>query len=304
MCDDDWVKLAMADDSKVVDLLLNLHHPRPPPPLLHLHWTLRQRRSKSVPRNKADPTTPLSWSGATSASGGAVDGDEDSCHPTTKHAQTSRSKIANPNETTTTKKSRRKKTLAELKEEEGLLSKEQRSLKNELASLRVTAEKHRATNERLKRMKLEFESRQNSKSATTTFEVSGKAVLDPSKFQEAQCYPSSSLSSNNGTHKVLGDDSPVSVSAANASYKPQQVVNRVVSVYDALKEKKGEMQTSGSHEVLDKALGLPEYSGCNQGVGVVVSKRKYLPPQKTTMRDKLSSSWILSCNGSINLKVQ
>ncbi|OIW03876.1 hypothetical protein TanjilG_30152 [Lupinus angustifolius] len=210
----------MADDSKVVNLLLHLHlhHPHPPPPLLHLHWTLRQRRSNSVPRNKANPTITTRASPTT-----PLDGYEDSSHPTTKHAQTSRSKIANPSETTTTKKSRRKKTLAELKEEESLLSKEWRSLKNKLASLRIIVEKHRATNENLKRMKLDLESRQNSKSATTTFEVSGKAVLDPSKFPEAQCHPSSSLSSNTGTHTVLDDDSPVS--AANASYKPQDIQN-------------------------------------------------------------------------------
>ncbi|CAL0324175.1 unnamed protein product [Lupinus luteus] len=197
MCNDDWVNLAMADDSKVVDLLLLLHQPPPPAPHLHLHWTVRQHRSRSSTR--ASPNTPLSWSGATSASGGAVDGCEDSCHPT-KHAQSSRSKIANPSNTTTVKKSRRKKTLAELKEDEKLLLQERKSLKN-----------------------LDLESRHNSKSATTTFDVSEKAFLD-SKFLEAQCHPSSSVSGKKLTLKVLDDDAPVP--ASNASSKAQEIRNQ------------------------------------------------------------------------------
>lgn len=93
MSDDHWIKVAMADDSLVVDLLLRLHRPPPPPPpCLNLHWTVRQRRSRSA-HNKAEstrasPTTPLSWSGATSASGGNLDGYEES-----KPSQTSRSKV-------------------------------------------------------------------------------------------------------------------------------------------------------------------------------------------------------------------
>ncbi|KAE9585818.1 hypothetical protein Lal_00010112 [Lupinus albus] len=214
MCDDDWVNLAISDDSIVVHLLLLLHHPPspPPPPTSHLqlYWTVRQRRSRSLPRIKPEPTTspttPLSWSGATSASGGAVDVYEDTSHRN-KHVQTSRSKIANPSETTTTKKSKRKKTLAELKEEENLLLRERKILKNELASLRVTVEKHRATNESLKRMKLDLESRQNSKTATTTIQISGKPV-SPKTIR----------------HKILDDNS--AVSAANASFKTQEIGNQ------------------------------------------------------------------------------
>ncbi|KAJ1376976.1 hypothetical protein SESBI_49379 [Sesbania bispinosa] len=91
---------------------------------------------------------------------------------------------ANPSETVTTRKSRRKKTLAELKEEESLLLKERRSLKNELASLRLIVEKRRATNESLKRMKLDLESQQNS-NATTASELSGKITCGASQFVEA-----------------------------------------------------------------------------------------------------------------------
>lgn len=81
----------MSDDSMVVEMLLRLHKAEPPPaptskkgaPVLQLEWSVRQRRSKQVPRKKGDatrasPTTPLSWSGATSVSGGGADGFEES----------------------------------------------------------------------------------------------------------------------------------------------------------------------------------------------------------------------------------
>ncbi|GAU27842.1 hypothetical protein TSUD_114220 [Trifolium subterraneum] len=191
MCDHDWLNLAMADDSIVADLLLRLNNPQPPPPL-QLHWTTRQPRSKSIPlkqdySTRASPNTPLSWSAATSPS-------DESTLPT-KLSQSSRSK-----------------TLAELKEEESLLSKERRNLKNELASLRLTIEKERATNESLKRMKLDFESRQNSNNATTS---------NSSQFVEAVCCPSNSISPKIVQHKVLIDDSHVN--AANAPPKVQEI---------------------------------------------------------------------------------
>ncbi|KAE8732573.1 Detected protein of unknown function [Hibiscus syriacus] len=62
------------------------------------------------------------------------------------------------NETTgtTSKRSRRKKTFAELKEEENLLLKEMVSLKKEIASVRATCKEQRAKNEKLKRIKLDL----------------------------------------------------------------------------------------------------------------------------------------------------
>ncbi|GFZ11867.1 hypothetical protein Acr_23g0002520 [Actinidia rufa] len=59
---------------------------------------------------------------------------------------------------TANKRARKKKTLAELKEDETLLLKERRHLKRELATLRFTLEKQRATNENLKRLKLDLDS--------------------------------------------------------------------------------------------------------------------------------------------------
>lgn len=92
--DEDWVMAAMTDDSMVAELLLGLRttdHPRPPKrgsPAPPLYWSVRQQRSRHPTRyhgvamkkmkktaaaepTRASPTTPLSWSGATSVSGGS-----------------------------------------------------------------------------------------------------------------------------------------------------------------------------------------------------------------------------------------
>nr|GMD32478.1 DNA topoisomerase 4 subunit A like [Ipomoea batatas] len=188
----------------VVELLLGLNHSSAKPnPSFPLDWSVRQRRSKPVtarPKKAAtrdSPTTPLSWSGATSVScgggagssgGGAVDGgpEESSCPnpppPSSKASGKPRSKYWHVNlqvlidsifffvlqlnetkEKRTTKRSRRKKTLAELKEDETVLLSERRLLKKELATLRANLDKQRATNENLKRMKLDLQSQPASK---------------------------------------------------------------------------------------------------------------------------------------------
>ncbi|XP_019167466.1 PREDICTED: uncharacterized protein LOC109163169 [Ipomoea nil] len=178
MTEDEWVKAAMLDDSMVVELLLGLNHPsaRPnPAAAFPLDWSVRQRRSKPVtvrPKKAAtrdSPTTPLSWSGATSVScGGAVDGGpEESSYPnppppSSKASGKARSKLNETKEKSTTKRSRRKKTLAELKEDEAMLLRERRLLKKELAMLRANLDKQRATNENLKRMKLDLQSQPGS----------------------------------------------------------------------------------------------------------------------------------------------
>ncbi|XP_031090682.1 uncharacterized protein LOC115995715 [Ipomoea triloba] len=185
MTEDEWVKAAMLDDSMVVELLLGLNHSSAKPnPSFPLDWSVRQRRSKPVtarPKKAAtrdSPTTPLSWSGATSVScgggagssgGGAVDGgpEESSCPnpppPSSKASGKPRSKLNETKEKRTTKRSRRKKTLAELKEDEVVLLRERRLLQKELATLRANLDKQRATNENLKRMKLDLQSQPASK---------------------------------------------------------------------------------------------------------------------------------------------
>uniref|UniRef100_A0A1J3HAL8 Uncharacterized protein n=1 Tax=Noccaea caerulescens TaxID=107243 RepID=A0A1J3HAL8_NOCCA len=180
----DWIREAMSDDSLVAEALICLLHTEPLPPEksgvsdLKLKWSVRQRRSKAAPSRKkgdhtrASPTTPLSWSGATSLSGGggggsgaaAVDGVEESSGAV-KLSEAVRSKISQTRVTTTTpfKRSRKKKTLAELKEEESLLLKERKGLKNELASMRDLLKQQRARNEALKKM--QAESKKNADSS-------------------------------------------------------------------------------------------------------------------------------------------
>ncbi|KAG5537463.1 hypothetical protein RHGRI_024781 [Rhododendron griersonianum] len=201
MGDNDWVKLAMDDDSVVVDLLMCLHHSTPSPPkreknskaLLPLEWRVRQRRSKPIPHPKAkkptptaSPTTPLSWSGATSVSCGG-DGLEESSQSPPKRPESTRSKVIAAGGTASNKKSRKKKTLPELKEEEILLLKERRQLKRELDTLRDTLEKQRATNESLKRLRLDLESQQAAERVTAIASFEGLA--DQRRQKLASCDP-------------------------------------------------------------------------------------------------------------------
>ncbi|PON71288.1 hypothetical protein PanWU01x14_074280 [Parasponia andersonii] len=189
MVKDDWMRAAMSNDTLVVELLVRLKHSQaarrlkspPPPPLrtqmLPLTWSVRLPRSRALrcdggatvsQRKQADstrcsPTTPLSWSGAASPSAATGDGDgfEESSRPSNCSPSHSRSKgTATNNElgsnTSTSKRSRRKKTFNELKEEENSLLKERVYLNKELAKLRATYKEQSSTNEGLKRMKLEL----------------------------------------------------------------------------------------------------------------------------------------------------
>ncbi|XP_041018662.1 uncharacterized protein LOC121260730 [Juglans microcarpa x Juglans regia] len=204
MSDEEWAKDAMTDDSLVAYVLLRLNQEQPPtqlppprgPPALHLDWTVRQRRSKSVPRTgdgkkkaelaRASPTTPLSWSGATSVSGGGLEGFEESSR-SVKRTGVSRSKVAVRGETTTNKRSRKKKSLAELREEESFLLKERRTLKSELAALRLTVKKQRDANESFKKMKLDLQSQQMMKATTSM--ASKEALSDRPQKMEEVCDP-------------------------------------------------------------------------------------------------------------------
>lgn len=159
----------MTDDAMVVELLVRLHHssPRLPlhPAVVPLEWSVRQRRSKPLYPNNApkksghrdSPTTALSWSGATSLSGGSGGGcEESSLPPLSKLCHARRSEVNSSGQKASSKRSRKKKNLAELKEEENSLIKERRDLKREIAALHANLENQRSVNERLKRMKLEL----------------------------------------------------------------------------------------------------------------------------------------------------
>ncbi|KAL6563156.1 hypothetical protein OROHE_005743 [Orobanche hederae] len=169
--EEEWVRAAMSEDMMVVELLVRLHAtaPSPPPlkpPALPLEWSVRQRRSKPASASgsaktqsqRASPTTPLSWSGATSLSGGSGGGgEEESSRPTAeKFSLTPGSKVNGDSDRTSLKRTR-KKTLAELRDAESTLLKERRDLKRELAALRLNLDKQRTTNKNLKRMKIELQ---------------------------------------------------------------------------------------------------------------------------------------------------
>ncbi|KAJ6683625.1 hypothetical protein OIU85_007324 [Salix viminalis] len=217
---DEWVQEAMTDDSLVVELLLKLNQPERLPAPRRRRRFPPGRKKGSDSSAHASPSTPFSFSCATSVSGGGDGFDEATTSLPSKSIATSRSKrdgldtlirrmtkltlytvklctlfdmarkgslvmtksggggsssssssfygwrvfvakwVAVKSETPTTKRSRKKKTLVELREEESLLLKERRHLKNKLAALRMTVEKERATNGRLKKMKLDFLSQQ------------------------------------------------------------------------------------------------------------------------------------------------
>ncbi|KAL2479069.1 uncharacterized protein Fot_48083 [Forsythia ovata] len=226
--DEEWVKAAMTDDTIVVELLVRLnqsHHP--PPPVKQLKWSVRQRRSRPAavkPAPRASPTTPLSWSGgATSISGGcggrggcsgAIDGvrEESSHSPSpSKLSHHKRSKVDNNSEKLTIKRSRKKKTLTELKEEEDLLLKERRELKREISALRVNLEIQRVNNESLKRIKMEL---QPLPEQGTTI-VSEATISGQVQEKIAYCHPILPISPppivcNNtvGLQFATSDDSP------------------------------------------------------------------------------------------------
>ncbi|KAG5030931.1 hypothetical protein HKD37_06G015073 [Glycine soja] len=139
--DDEWVRAAMEDDTVVVELLLRLkqgtvlhksHHQQ----LLPFSWGVKQPRSRSrltsaaVSRcdaavsTRCSPTTPLSWSAG-------ADSYEDSSRHHHHHAAVSKATATSgyTGNSASTKRCRRKKTFAELKEEESSLLKESIYLK-------------------------------------------------------------------------------------------------------------------------------------------------------------------------------
>ncbi|XP_057787873.1 uncharacterized protein LOC131005084 [Salvia miltiorrhiza] len=189
--DEEWVKAAMTDDTMVVELLVRLHGAvaaaaPPPPSAFPLEWSVRQRRSRSVTKKlaRASPSTPLWWSGGTSLSGGSggagAGGSEESSRPhSQKLCADARSKLNGNSEKAVSKRSRKKKTLTELKDEENSLLKERRDLKRGIAALRVNLEKQIAKNENLKRIKIELQPQLDREAASATEESVSDNRLHP-----------------------------------------------------------------------------------------------------------------------------
>ncbi|XP_057794949.1 uncharacterized protein LOC131011169 [Salvia miltiorrhiza] len=214
--DEQWVEAAMTDDAMVVELLVRLHRALPPPKpaALPLEWSVRQRRSKSKTVNnklrkparshRASPTTPLSWSDATSLSGGS----EESSRPVPLNPSGStRSKNNVDGEKTNSKRSRKKKTLAELKDEESSLLKERRELKREMTALRMNLERQRATHEKLKRMKIDLQPPSPESTSIAEESVSGQLQME-----STVCDPTTT---NLTTPVVSGNDDPLQSSVSN-----------------------------------------------------------------------------------------
>ncbi|KAG6413281.1 hypothetical protein SASPL_125989 [Salvia splendens] len=188
--DEEWVKAAMTDDTMVVELLVRLHASEPSPPPA-LEWPVRQRRSRPAATRKpaqsqrASPSTPLWWTGGgTSLSGGSGGagggGSEESSRPhTLKLSTDARSKLNGDSGKAISKRSRKKKTLTELKDEENSLLKERRNLKRDIAALCVNLEKQIAKNENLKRIKIELQPLLDRETASSTKEPVSDNQLHP-----------------------------------------------------------------------------------------------------------------------------
>eukprot|EP00261_Vitis_vinifera_P036275 XP_019077518.1 PREDICTED: uncharacterized protein LOC100268101 isoform X2 [Vitis vinifera] len=177
MSNSDWVEAALMNQSVVAELLIRLKYSDPAPMRsshgVAVDWSVRQRRSKQILKEKGEPardspSTPLSWRSATSASGGATDVED----------STRADKASDM----------RSKTFAELKEEEELLLKERNHLQMELQTLAMNLKKHRAKNEHLKRVKLGTQSPPAKKAVAPS--LAFKPVADQPHKQKAACDPS------------------------------------------------------------------------------------------------------------------
>ncbi|CAL1374980.1 unnamed protein product [Linum trigynum] len=123
------------------------------------------RRKEGDSSTRCSPTTPLSWSGGGGAASPSAAGDgykETSSHRSPSGSR-SKGSVATAAEitstgTTTAKRTRRKKTLAELREEEYFLWKQRTHLKKEIESLHATFKDERTINEKLKRIKIDLDS--------------------------------------------------------------------------------------------------------------------------------------------------
>ncbi|KAI4380979.1 hypothetical protein MLD38_007102 [Melastoma candidum] len=194
---DDWLSSAISDDRIVAQLLLHIHHPTSssllPPP----QWGVRHPRSRMVftcdlsPDKKRDssrnsPTTPLAWS---------VVVDSTSPYPRSKAV------IADEPATPDANKSKKKMTFAEIKEDEVSLLKERVHFNEEIATLRTTFMEHTATNENLKRIKLDFDLN-STDGATTATDGKKKTALTLEEKPILICRTSSTSQSSSCFHQA------------------------------------------------------------------------------------------------------
>ncbi|KVH96498.1 uncharacterized protein LOC112527793 isoform X1 [Cynara cardunculus var. scolymus] len=188
MMTDDWLTAALTNDAMVVELLIRMKQPSSldsssptttstallPP----IRWGHHKSRSKPFPitttnaaaaaaasgfgkeQQSGSPTTPLYWRGGDGGGGGVStsDGYEESSRPSdlSSGGRSIKGGLGNEGATTSTyKKSRKRKSFAELKEEEDFLMKERLHLNRELESMRVTMNKQIVTSQNLRKLKIE-----------------------------------------------------------------------------------------------------------------------------------------------------
>ncbi|CAL0327186.1 unnamed protein product [Lupinus luteus] len=185
---DDWVSSALSDDTLVADLLLTFKNTVSVKPhvMFSFAWGLKKPRSNLASRSRlphahvspcggargsarCSPTTPLSWSGAASPSDTADGNDDCNRHHVARSKATSASGFTV--NSASTKKCKRKKTVAELKEQESSLLKERVYLEKEIANKNAIFSQEKAKNERMKRMKLDFGTKWHSNPSSTSVEL-------------------------------------------------------------------------------------------------------------------------------------
>ncbi|CAA0824411.1 Unknown protein [Striga hermonthica] len=101
------------------------------------------------------------------------------------------------------KRTRKKKTVAELKDDESTLLKERRQLKRQLAALRLSLEKQRASNENLKRIKIGLQANESILEQYDDMATAGPIVSD--KTVRSQPLKSDERYESNTSKYVLPD---------------------------------------------------------------------------------------------------
>nr|XP_043607050.1 uncharacterized protein LOC122579031 [Erigeron canadensis] len=177
----DWITAALSNDVVVAELLIRIKHQQTSTStklLPFFTWGYRKSRSKPQLSSSAvdaagvgcfkkeqqsgSPTTPLCWSSG-GGFGGTSTSDccDESSRPSDLSSGAYRSNksgaLGNEGATTSSyNKSRKRKSYAELKEEEDFLLKERLHLNKELDSMRVTMCNQIATSRNLKKYKIDL----------------------------------------------------------------------------------------------------------------------------------------------------
>ncbi|XP_020239129.1 uncharacterized protein LOC109818135 [Cajanus cajan] len=206
MSRDNWVTKAMADDTIVAEELLRFRYQRPS---VLRRWGGHQRRTQRIlvgvgRPSRASPTTPLTWTSATS-----VDGYEGSTRATAPPPlNASQSKAADQSEIVVAKKTK-KRHLTELQRDEKMKQIERNNLKDELAAMNLSFERERDSSKSIKKLKIRLMARETSNSE--------QAVLDPPQPVEAHCDPSNLASAQTVQDRIPENESLICAASTSTS---------------------------------------------------------------------------------------